>query len=188
MLSRMKFMPRSLPRACKSSSRELCTLYGGMKEKYFRYLFEERPPFIKLFGPKVDSLSKNKVSMSLEFKEEFVGNLRMPCLHGGVAATLIDHCSGMCAWSTLSDPHSTVSTVDLRIDYLLPAPCEKLICDAEIVQKGNKLIRVDAVLWNSSRESKIAIGRSLFNVYTVEVDMGAQMEKILTEEELKWEV
>jgi acyl-coenzyme A thioesterase PaaI-like protein len=59
--------------------------------------------------------------MALPFKHDLVGSLRIPALHGGVAATFIDHCSGLCAWSVLRDPHQTVSTIDLRVDYLSPA-------------------------------------------------------------------
>lgn len=70
---------------------------------------------------KVISIEENKASMSLDFHNDLVGNLRIPSLHGGVTATFIDHCSGLCAWSTLRDPYQTVSTVDLRVDYLSPA-------------------------------------------------------------------
>lgn len=59
--------------------------------------------------------------MILPFKPELIANLRLPALHGGVTASLIDHCSGLCAWSTLRDPHQTLSTVDIRVDYLSPA-------------------------------------------------------------------
>lgn len=76
---------------------------------------------MKIVTPKVEHLSNNKASMALEYKEEFVGNLRVPCLHGGVVTTLVDHCSGFCAWSTLTDPCSSVSTVDIRVDFLAPA-------------------------------------------------------------------
>jgi uncharacterized protein (TIGR00369 family) len=81
----------------------------------------ERPPFVKLLGIKVLSIGENRATMGLPFKDDLVGNLRLPALHGGVAAAFIDHCSGLCAWSTLRDPHQTLSTVDLRVDYLSPA-------------------------------------------------------------------
>jgi acyl-coenzyme A thioesterase PaaI-like protein len=86
-----------------------------------QYLFEERPPFMKVVTPKIQHLSENKASMALEFKEDYIGNLRIPCLHGGVVTTLVDHCSGFCAWSTLRDPSTSVSTVDIRVDFLAPA-------------------------------------------------------------------
>lgn len=59
--------------------------------------------------------------------------------------------------------------VDLRIDYLHPAPCEDLIFEAntitEVSQKVGKLIRADMICWNSEKTRKIAIGRGLYNVY-----------------------
>jgi uncharacterized protein (TIGR00369 family) len=81
----------------------------------------ERPPFVKLLGLQVLSIGENSATMSLPFKDDLVGNLRLPALHGGVTAAFIDHCSGLCAWSTLRDPHQTLSTVDIRVDYLSPA-------------------------------------------------------------------
>lgn len=59
---------------------------------------------------------------------------------------------------------SSYCVVDLRIDYLLPAPCEDLYFDATIVHKSKKLIRVDASCWNFDRTKQIAIGRGLFSV------------------------
>jgi acyl-coenzyme A thioesterase PaaI-like protein len=52
----------------------------------------------------------------------------------------------------------------LRIDYLLPAPCEDLFFDATIVHRSKKLVRVDASCWNNDRTRQVAIGRGLFSV------------------------
>ena len=57
-----------------------------------------------------------------------------------------------------------IIVVDLRVDYLLPAPCEDLIFEAEIVHQSRRLIRVDSSCWDMQKKRKIAIGRGLFSV------------------------
>jgi uncharacterized protein (TIGR00369 family) len=56
----------------------------------------------------------------LPVRPEFVGDPRRPALHGGVLSALIDTAGGVAAWSALGTGGS-VSTVDLRVDYLQPA-------------------------------------------------------------------
>ena len=144
-------------------------LFGGHEEKTFRYLVEKVAPFTHNFlQPQIMDLKRGKLSLLLPFKSDFIGNPAMPCLHGGVTASLIDHCGGFCAWSTLENPKFLLSTVDLRIDYLRPAPAENLICDAEVIHEGGKLIRADVVVWDLDKKKKVAVGRGVYNVYSSE--------------------
>ncbi len=78
-------------------------------------------PFMKYLNPRIIKLSSGHLSIKIEYNDNLIGNPRGPALHGGVVATLIDHCSGFCAWSGLDNTHSSIRTVDLRIDYLKPA-------------------------------------------------------------------
>jgi uncharacterized protein (TIGR00369 family) len=85
-------------------------------------MLERGSPFVTNFlQPKVISLSPGKLKVKIPFRDAFVGNIGMPCLHGGTISAAIDHCGGFCAWSSISDSSKTVSTVDLRVDFLLPS-------------------------------------------------------------------
>jgi len=53
----------------------------------------------------------------------------------------------------------------MRIDYIRPAPVENLLCDAKVIHAGERLIRTDVELWNSSRTKLLAIGRQTMNIY-----------------------
>ena len=64
----------------------------------------------EVLSPKITSLSKNSLSMILPFKRDFVGNPLIPCLHGGVAASMLDHVSGYCGWAALEDPELVLTT------------------------------------------------------------------------------
>jgi hypothetical protein len=48
---------------------------------------------------------------------------------------------------------------------------------------NEQLIRVDAEVWNEDRTKKIAIGRCLFSVNKVDVNIGEQMEQLVNEKE-----
>ena len=75
-----------------------------------------------------------------------------------------------------------VSTADIRVDYLQPAPLEDLICEASVAHKSpsSKLIRTDLIVWNKSKTTKIAIGRALCNVNISNVDVSALLETIMS--------
>lgn len=145
---------------------------GGMSSKLFYMVCETFSPFInQVFEPVVEVAKPGELSMKLAFKSVLIGNPANRCYHGGVVATMIDHVGGFCAWSTLVDPHQRVSTVDLRIDYLAPAPYETLYFDAVLSHRSKTLVRTDVTCWNSDKSKKIATGRGLFNVYTTPHDI-----------------
>ena len=151
---------------CLTFSKRLFSNYGGYDKDNFISICEDVAPFISNFlKVKVTKLSTGKLTLELPLNPDFVGNPVLPCLHGGVTASVIDHCGGFCAWSILTDRKKLVSTADMRIDYLRPAPLEKLVCEAEVIHQGDRLIRTDIVLWNADKSKKIALGRQTMNVY-----------------------
>ncbi len=128
-------------------------LYGGYDEATFKYIAESISPFISNFlKPTVTNVSFGRLTMELpvntgnstkfrsfflnvkSFSPDFIGSPIIPCLHGGISAAIIDHCGGFCAWTVLREKTLLVNTADMRIDYIRPAPVEKLICDAKVVR------------------------------------------------------
>jgi uncharacterized protein (TIGR00369 family) len=153
--------------------------YGGLSKVSFCGLIETMFPLIREFyKPKVVSLVKDNLVVSLPYRKEFIGNPLIPCQHGGVVATLIDHVGASCAWSTLTDSNYRVGTIDLRVDYIRPAPCEELIFEAVLVSKTKQLIRVDVTCWDSKQTKKIAIGRCLFNIYNGKSDLNLLVDEL----------
>src|SRR5512145_176415 len=99
----------------------------------------------------------------LPVREEFVGDPRRPALHGGVLSTLIDTAGGVAAWSALGAGES-VSTVDLRVDYLEPAGMgAPLRAEAELVRKGNRVCHVRVAV--TQGDALVAEGRGVFNIH-----------------------
>ena len=48
---------------------------------------------------------------------------------------------------------------------MAPAPPEDLIFEANVVDRGEKLVVVDGVCWNKDRSVQYATGRVVFNIY-----------------------
>lgn len=146
---------------------------AGLDKESFVLLATQYTPFMRdVLRPVVQSLESGAIVLSLPFKPELVGKSTPPaCLHGGVVAAMFDHVAGFCAWSALESSRKTVSTIDLRVDYLLPAPCEEIFFDAVVVSKTNRLVRVDVECWDNPRKKKIAIARGLFNIYDSKIDI-----------------
>jgi len=126
-------------------------------------IMEEQVPFNRLLGIKGESAEPGRAVLVLPVRPDFVGDPRRPALHGGVLTTVIDTAGGMAAWSALA-PGETVSTVDLRVDYLEPAGLAgPLRAEAVLVRKGNRVCHVRIRL--TQDEKLVAEGTGGYNIH-----------------------
>jgi uncharacterized protein (TIGR00369 family) len=126
-------------------------------------IMQDHVPFNRHVGIQGESASAGRAVLVLPVRPEHVGDPRRPALHGGVLSTLIDTAGGVAAWSAL-EPHETVSTVDLRVDYLEPASTEApLRAEAELVRKGNRVCHVRVAVTQDGL--LVAEGRGVYNIH-----------------------
>ena len=126
-------------------------------------VMERHVPFNRHLGIKGESVEAGRAVLLLPVKPEFVGDPRRPALHGGVLSALIDTAGGMAAWSALSAAES-VSTVDLRVDYLEPAGLQgPLRAEAVLVRKGNRVCHVRVRLTQDGQ--LVAEGTGVYNIH-----------------------
>jgi uncharacterized protein (TIGR00369 family) len=126
-------------------------------------VMEEHVPFNRALGMRGESITSGACVLVLPVREDFVGDPRRPALHGGVISTLIDTAGGLAAWSALPAGES-VSTVDLRVDYLEPAGLgADLRAAAELVRKGNRVCHVRVAV--TQGEVLVAEGRAVYNIH-----------------------
>ena len=131
-------------------------------EEVLRFM-EEQVPFNKLLGLQGESIGEGRCVLRLPPRPDFLGDIRRPALHGGVLSALIDTAGGLAAWSALS-PGESVSTVDLRVDYLEPAGLDGVLrAEAELVRKGNRVCHVRIAL--TQRDVLVAEGRGVYNIH-----------------------
>lgn len=102
-------------------------------------LMEERIPFNRMLGMKVEQLGAGTCILRLPWRDELIGDPMRPAVHGGVLSTLADTAGGLACFSLLRSQDERVSTVDLRVDYLRPGPALDLLCHAKTIRMGNRV-------------------------------------------------
>ncbi|GMI15364.1 hypothetical protein TrLO_g6713 [Triparma laevis f. longispina] len=137
---------------------------GGLDVEDFKLLVERAAPWSELQGYRLEEARKGFLKVRLPFNKNWIGNVSIPAMHGGVVASLIDHVGGFCAWTVLNRPSDRVSTADLSISYLSPAPASDLIGEGRVYHESNKLVRVDIVVYCAGDEKQVSIaaGRGCF--------------------------
>jgi uncharacterized protein (TIGR00369 family) len=131
-------------------------------------IMEEHVPFNRLLGIRGESVSSGRGVLVLPVRPDLIGDPRRPALHGGVLSSLIDTAGGVAAWSALG-PDETVSTVDLRVDYLEPAGLgAPLRAEAELIRKGNRVCHVKVAVTQDGR--LVAEGRGVYNIHRRRAD------------------
>lgn len=124
--------------------------------------FEERIAFDRYLGLQVDQVKPGWVRVRLPFRPEFLGDPFRQALHGGVISTVVDATAGAAALSTL--PHgSRCSTVDMRVDYLLPARPEELVAEGSVLRTGNQVAVINVDVFQGEQQ-RIATGRAVYSL------------------------
>lgn len=86
-------------------------------------------------------------------------------VHGGVIFTLADTAMSMALLSVLP-PDTRFSTIEAKINYLLPVRTGELTAEAHIVHRGRSVAVLEATIYNVNGEERKAIARTLgtFNI------------------------
>lgn len=103
-----------------------------------RVFMEESIPFNVFLGIKAVRLEERRAHLLLPFKPQLVGNPLVPALHGGTLSALADTAGGAAVFCAVQ-PGDSVSTIDLRIDYLRPAAEVDTYAEAEVVRLGGRV-------------------------------------------------
>ncbi len=134
-----------------------------------REVVNEKIPFNKILGLKLESIEKNQLKIKFDMKEEFIGNYVRKTLHGGVISSVIDVTGGIAAFisiynkfseSALEEKHkkfSKMGTIDLRVDYLRPGIGDWFISTGYVLRTGNKVVVTRIELHNNT-DHLIAVG------------------------------
>ena len=128
------------------------------------YFLEEEIPFNKHLGIRVEQAENGSARLFLPYRPEFTGDSRRPALHGGILSTLIDTCGGIAVWSCcrLQD---RIATIDMRVDYLRPAPQADLVAESRVRLLGNRVGNVQTRVFTGQEPEKIiAEGRAVYNI------------------------
>lgn len=128
-----------------------------------RRFFEEGIPFNAHLGLRVEDLAPGRARMRLPFRPEWLGDPFRPALHGGAMAALLDSVGGLAVISRLK-PGEFCHTVDLRVDYLLPAEAADLVAEARIVRLGGRIAVVNVHGFQGDPARHVVDGKAVFSV------------------------
>ena len=127
------------------------------------HVMEHVIPFNRLLGIRGESVGRGRAVLVMPVGPDHVGDVRRPALHGGVLSTIIDVAGGLAAWSVLGEDES-VSTVDLRVDFLEPAGLgSELRAEGELIRKGNRVCHVRVAVTQAG--VLVAEGRGVYNIH-----------------------
>ncbi len=116
-----------------------------------REISEERIPFNKIIGIKIESLNIENLKIRFEMRPELIGNFKRGNLHGGVISSVLDAIGGMVVWTEImkkmedssfeeiSKKFSKIGTIDMRVDFLRPGLGKYFIATGTSLRTGNKV-------------------------------------------------
>lgn len=137
--------------------------------------YEERMPFNKLLGIKIDSITPDNAVVRIDMRDELVGNFEKNILHGGVISTVLDFTGGVIAMIRVLNEMKDASpdlllkrftgmgTIDMRIDYIRPGRGAYFLATGHILRLGNK-VAVARTELNNDEGVLIAVGTSTYLV------------------------
>ncbi len=112
---------------------------------------EDRIPFNKLIGMKIETLDLDNFGISFKMRPELVGNFMRGNLHGGVISSVLDVTGGMVAltgimkrmegrsFEEIAEGFAKIGTIDLRVDYLRPGFGKHFVATGYNLRTGKKL-------------------------------------------------
>lgn len=140
-----------------------------------RELFNDRIPFNRVLGLRIDSLDYDHPRVRFEMRPDLVGNFVRGNLHGGVISAVIDVTGGLAAFlgvqKRLSDEplesklqrFAQLGTIDLRIDYLRPGFGQWFEATGFVLRTGNR-VAVARVELHNHEQTLIAVGTGAYVV------------------------
>lgn len=133
------------------------------RERWLRELFEQQIPFHRHLGLRCGPIVRGAARVELPPRAEHIGDPWRPALHGGVIATLIDVAGGLAAFTAVG-AEDRVSTIDLRVDYLLPAQVDRvLIAEARLLRAGTRVIVAEINVHHGDPTMSVARGAAVYN-------------------------
>lgn len=147
----------------------------GDLERAVHLIFDEKVPFNRLLGMKVESIDDESVRMRIEMRDDLIGHFVHRVLHGGVTSALLDVTGGLAAFvgAVRKIEHlpfeeqikrfNNLGTIDLRVDYLRPGRGLWFVSSGYILRIGTKVAVTRMELHNNENDL-IAVGTGAYTI------------------------
>jgi uncharacterized protein (TIGR00369 family) len=117
-------------------------------------------PYARFLGVEVERVA-DAWDCVLPFRDEIVGNARLPAIHGGVLGAFLE----LTALLRLMDEDGVGSVpkpINFSIDYLRSAGPRTTRARADIFKLGRRIAHVHVVAWQEERDRPVAAGNGKF--------------------------
>lgn len=135
------------------------THYRRSAERFLRVL-----PHVAALHIQLDCIEPARCTLSMDYREELVGDPATGVLHGGAVTTLIDTVFGLAVYTALSAP-AAIATLDLRIDYLRPATAGLILrADGHCFRTTRQIAFVRGVAFHDEPSAPVAAAQGCFMI------------------------
>ncbi|MFT5210038.1 MAG: hypothetical protein ACI9CE_001761 [Flavobacterium sp.] len=111
-------------------------------------------PFAKFLGIQIDQKG-NEITTILPFREDLVGNVNLPAIHGGAIGSFLEITSVIQLLND-TDLVRIPLTIDLSVDYLRSGRPVDTYGRAIVTRQGRRVASVRAEIWQEEKAKPIA--------------------------------
>lgn len=117
------------------------------KERAIREKFEINH-FTRMLGFEIDSVEPGRAVLGVEVRKELLQ--LQGVMHGGAIASLIDTAVAF-AIVGASEPGDRFTTVEMKVNYLLPISEGRVTADARLIRDGRRIVVAECDVHDSKR-------------------------------------
>ena len=122
----------------------------------------ERSPYARFLGVVLEEDDGGPLCR-LAFRDDLVGNVALPALHGGVVGAFLE-LTALVGLLEQTDSERVPRPINFAIDYLRSVGPRDTRARAEIVKHGRRIANVRVVAWQDDPARPVAAGTGNFLV------------------------
>ncbi len=126
--------------------------------------FETQIPFHRWLNLRIDVLERGHARLVVPWSNALIGDPDRPSVHGGITSALIDAAGGVACVSGLENLADRISTIDLRVDYLMPHAHQDIVCEATMVRVGTRIGVCRMDVRQQGQTNMVAIGQAAYSI------------------------
>ena len=116
----------------------------------------DRIPYARFLGLRVERDAEGLVCV-LPFRQQIVGNARLPAVHGGVVGAFLELAALMGLLESSEAP-GIPKPINFSVDYLRSARATDTFARARIVKLGRRVANVRVLAYQEDPEKPVAAG------------------------------
>jgi uncharacterized protein (TIGR00369 family) len=117
-------------------------------------------PYARLLGIEIER-GEAGLECVLPFREDLIGNTRLPAIHGGVIGAFLE-LTALLRLIDESGVESVPRPISFSIDYLRSAGPRATRARAEIFKLGRRITHVRVIAWQDQPDRPVAAGNGKF--------------------------